>query len=119
MSRFGDFIFGALCVLLVLVLVGLLVFEGVYSCSKTVVETYTVSCEVTQVAYAEETVSRSSSRPVYRVGVRNDDFAATLEITSEQFAMFAVGDIVEVEVTVYEWMDGEKQSEYKVLGLQN
>ena len=80
------------------------------------VERYSVGCEVTQMAYAEESISRSHSKPVYKMGVRNDDFATTLNITGEQFAQFVVGDVVEVEVRVIEFTGGERIYEYKLLG---
>lgn len=80
------------------------------------IERYSVGCEVTQMAYAEESVSRSRSKPVYKMGVRNDDFATTLNVTGEQFAQFVVGDIVEVEVRVVELFGGERIREYKLLG---
>lgn len=80
------------------------------------IERYSVGCEVTQMAYAEESVSRSHSKPVYKMGVRNDDFATTLNITGEQFAQFVVGDVVEVEVRVIEFTGGERIYEYKLLG---
>ena len=81
-----------------------------------VIQTYSVGCEVSQLAYAEETVSRSSSRPVYKMGVRCDDFAATLDITAAQFAQFMIGDIVEVEVAEIETVGGSIIYEYRLLG---
>jgi hypothetical protein len=115
-------LFDLFCVLLmgllVLLLVALLVtliFDAVYSCSATEVETYTVGCEVTQMAYAEEATGRSSSRPAYKMGVRNDDFATTFDISAEEFAKYAVGDVVEVEVTVYEYMDGSLDNRYELV----
>lgn len=80
------------------------------------VERYSVGCEVSQMAYAEESISRSDSKPVYKMGVRNDDFATTLDVTGEQFAQFVVGDVVEVEVRVVELFGGERIREYKLLG---
>ena len=92
----------------------------VYACfcieKAEVVQTYSVGCEVSQLAYAEETVSRFSSRPVYKMGVRCDDFATILDITSSQFAQFVVGDIVEVEVTEIEKVNGDIIYQYKLLG---
>lgn len=102
----------AMCILIV----GLLAFGVFLGCNQTEVEIYSVGCEVSQMAYAEETVSRSQSKPVYKMGVRNDDFAVTLDITSNQFAQFAVGDIVEVEVTVMENAFGELYNTYRLLG---
>ena len=107
-----DVFMVAMCILIV----GLLIFGVFLGCNQTEVEIYSVGCEVSQMAYAEETVSRSSSRPVYKMGVRNDDFATTLDITSNQFAQFAVGDIVEVEVTVMENAFGELYNTYRLLG---
>ena len=87
-----------------------------YYAGPTEVEIYSVGCEVSQMAYAEEQVSRSSSRPVYKMGVRNDEFATVLEITANQFAQFTVGDIVEVKVTVKEGAFGELYNIYELLG---
>lgn len=102
-------------ILLLVVLIGVLIWGAVYECSATEVETYTVGCEVSQMAYAEETVSRSTSRPSYKMGVRNDDFATTFDISAEEFAKYAIGDVVEVEVTVYEYIGGTLQNEYKLV----
>lgn len=83
--------------------------------TPTEVETYTVGCEISQMAYAEETISHFDSRPVYRVGVRNDDFATTFEISPEQFAKYSVGDVVEVEVTTWEEFDGNQYQTYRIV----
>jgi hypothetical protein len=107
-----DVFMTVMCILLV----GLICFMIFVSVNQTEVEIYSVGCEVSQMAYAEETVSRTQSKPVYKMGVRNDDFAVTLDITSNQFAQFAVGDIVEVEVTVMENAFGELYNTYKLLG---
>lgn len=78
------------------------------------VESYTVGCEVTQLAYAEKSVSRTDSRAVYKMGVRNDDFATTIEVSSADFARYVVGDVVEVEVTVLANCFGER-TEYNLV----
>ena len=106
-------VFMAVMCFLVICLLCFLVFIYV---GQTEVEVYSVGCEVSQMAYAEEQISRSQSKPVYKMGVRNDDFATTLDITSNQFAQFAIGDIVEVEVTVMENAFGELYNTYRLLG---
>lgn len=111
-----DTLFDVFMVVMCILVVGLLCFLIFVSANQTEVEIYSVGCEVTQMAYAEETVSRSQSRPVYKMGVRNDDFATTLDVTSNQFAQFKVGDIVEVEVTVMENAFGELYNTYRLLG---
>lgn len=93
-----------------------ILFSIEYLEHKEEVERYSVGCEVTQMAYAEKSVTRSDSKPVYKMGVRNDDFATTLNVTGEQFAQFVVGDVVEVEVRVVELFGGERIREYKLLG---
>ena len=80
------------------------------------VEVFSIGCEVSQMVYAEETVNRSTSRPVYKMGVRNNEFAVVLDITGAQFAKYVVGDIVEIEVRVYESGLGTLTYEYKLLG---
>lgn len=115
MRRRIDFI----DVIMILIIVASVTFTAYTSyCVEgaEIVQTYSVGCEVSQLAYAEETVSRSSSRPVYKMGVRCDDFATTLNITSSQFAQFMVGDIVEIKVTEIETVRGDIVYEYKLLG---
>lgn len=98
----------------ILFLIFLLVVDTYDELATTEVETYTIGCEVSQMAYAEEATGQSSTRPVYRMGVRNDDFATTLEISDRQFAQYVVGDVVEIEVTVYETGTGYIYNEYKL-----
>ena len=115
MRRKIDFI----DVVMILVVVAVITFAvfAIYCVEGAeVVEIYSVGCEVSQLAYAEETVSRSSSRPVYKMGVRCDDFATTLDISSTQFAQFVIGDIVDVEVTEIETVDGDIIYRYRLLG---
>ena len=111
-----DTLFDLFMIVMCLLVVGLLVFLIFVSVNQTEIEIYSVGCEVSQMAYAEETVSRTQSRPVYKMGVRNDDFATTLDVTSDQFAQFMVGDIVEVEVTVMKNAFGGLYNTYKLLG---
>ena len=111
-----DTLFDLFMIAMCILVVGLLVFLIFISVNQTEIEIYSVGCEVSQMAYAEETVSRVKSKPVYKMGVRCDDFATTLEVTSNQFAQFMVGDIVEVEVTVMENAFGELYNTYKLLG---
>lgn len=115
MKRRIDFI----DVIMVLIIVAVITFAvfAIYCVEGAeVVQTYSVGCEVSQLAYAEETVSRSSSRPVYKMGVRCDDFATTLDISSNQFAQFVIGDIVEVEVTEIKTVGGDLIYRYQLLG---
>ena len=111
-----DTLFDVFMTFMCILIIGALAFGIFVGCNQTEIEVYSVGCEVSQMAYAEETVSRSQSRPVYKMGVRNDDFAVTLDVTSNQFAQFAVGDIVEVEVTVMENAFGGLYNTYKLLG---
>jgi hypothetical protein len=111
-------------VILVLIIVGFVAFTVAlfsdchYQNSKVEVERYSVGCEITQMAYAEESISERHSEPTYRMGVRCDDFAHTFVITSEQFAGFKCGEIVEVEVIIYEFKDGKQTTEYNLVGIQ-
>lgn len=107
-----DKVLFIILIVIIVALFGLLIYAGVHECTKTVVETYTVGCEISQLAYGEKSISRSTSRPTYKMGVRNDSFATTFDITAEQFAMYVIGDVVEVEVTVYEYIDGTTTNEY-------
>lgn len=115
MRRRIDFI-DVIMILTIVTVIAFAIFAIFCVEGAEVVEIYSVGCEVSQLAYAEETVSRSSSRPVYKMGVRCDDFATTLDISSNQFAQFVVGDIVEVEVTEIELIDGSITYQYRLLG---
>ena len=113
---FGEVLLDAAMIILIVLVIGGLAVGVFATMTKVEVEVYTVGAEVSQMAYAEESVSRSSSRPVYKMGVRNDEFAYTFDITDTQFAKYAVGDVVEVEVTIWEYFDGEFVYEYKLIG---
>jgi hypothetical protein len=103
------------CLGFALFLVGFAGFTIFNEVTKTEVETYTVGCEVTKTAYAEEATGTRTSRPNYMMGVRCDDFATTFEITEEQFAKYTEKDIVEIEVTVWEYSDGTMKNTYKII----
>ena len=113
-----DFIFYlvmfSLLALVGLVLLGSLVHGLIYEGSKTEVASYTTTCEITQMVCTEEVVTNSSSKAVYRMGVKCDDFASTFQITDEQFALYAIGDDVEVVTTVFQYRDGKQIQEHKL-----
>lgn len=111
-----DNIIGAIFILLIVLLIGSIIFTGFLSMTEVEVERYSVGCEVSHMDYAEEATSRSSTRPNYVMGVRSDELCTTLEISAEQFAEFVVGDIVEIEVVIYENKIGEQRAEYNLLG---
>lgn len=97
--------------LVVLAVVLGLFFLFFYAISEEVIETYSVGCEVSQMAYAS-----TGTRSIYKMGVRNDDFAFTFEINSNQFAQYVEGDVVEVLVYVIEDFAGNIRYEYELLG---
>ena len=110
-TTFVTLFYGAIFAFFVLVFIGIC-----YDELKTeTVETYIVGCEVSQMAYAEEATGRSTTRPIYKMGVRNNDFAVTLEINDRQFAQYIVGDVVDIEVTVIETGMGAVKYEYKII----
>lgn len=113
---FGEVLLDTMMIILIALVIGGLAVGVFATMTRVEVEVYTVGAEVSQMAYAEESVSRSQSRPVYKMGVRNDEFAHTFDITDTQFAKYAVGDVVEVEVTIWEYFDGELSCEYKLIG---
>ena len=113
---FGEVLLDTMMIILIVLVIGGLAVGVFATMTRVEVEVYTVGAEVSQMAYAEEAVSRSQSRPVYKMGVRNDEFAHTFDITDTQFAKYAVGDVVEVEVTIWEYFDGEFVYEYKLIG---
>jgi len=110
-------IVSTIMVIVMCAILSFLIWAGITEMSMYEVETYSVGCEVSQMAYTEEQVNRSETRPVYKMGVRCDNFATVFEITAEQFAKYIVGEIVEVEVTIKasDLIDRQRQ-EYKLLG---
>lgn len=115
--REGDLVAAVMGILLLVFVLTVITVGIIFTNNKanTVeVETYTVGCEVSQMSYAEKSVGRSSY-PVYKMGVRNDDFATTLEISASDFARHVVGDVVEIKVVVLESpLDGQ-WTEYKLI----
>ena len=113
---FGEVLLDTMMIILIVLVIGGLAVGVFATMTRVEVEVYTVGAEVSQMAYAEEAVSRSQSSPEYKMGVRNDEFAHTFDITDTQIAKYAVGDVVEVEVTIWEYFDGEFVYEYKLIG---
>lgn len=114
-KRVENYVYAVWLILLALLVISCPILSIAYEGSKTEVDTFTVECEITQLAYAEETVSKGSSRPAYKMGIRNDDFATTTDITADEFAKYSVGDVVTVEVRVYEYIDGSIKNTYKIV----
>ena len=110
------YLFMGLVILLVVAVLFAVGYGAYMETTKTVADTYTIECEVTQMAYAEEQISRSSSKPVYKMGVRNENFACTFDINATQFAQYAIGDTVQVKITIYRWADGSTHTDYKLIG---
>jgi hypothetical protein len=110
-----NYVYAVCLTLLVLLLIVCPILSIAYEGSKIEVDTFTAECEITQLAYAEETVSKGSSQPAYKMGIRNDDFATTTDITADEFAKYSVGDVVTVEVRVYEYIDGSITKTYKII----
>lgn len=106
-------------VLVLAITIGVCIWDSNYQLTKTEVESYTVGCEITRIDYGE--IAGESTfyhKSFYKMGVRCDDFATTLDITEEDFAKYSDDDIVEVQVVVYEYRDGRQVTEYTLLGLQ-
>lgn len=114
-KSFAEIVFDTIVTLFVLFCVVVLVLLLADVATSTEVESYIVDCEVTQLAYAEKSVSRSDSCAVYKMGLRNDDFAITLEISDSDFARYVVGDVVEIEVVVLKSCFGVERKEYKLI----
>lgn len=108
------------CVLAVALLIGICIWDAGYQNSKTEIDTYVAVCEITQLDYAEITGKSTTAHiPVYKMGIRNSDFATTLTITPEDYARYTAGELVEVQVTVYEYRDGRQVVEYALLCHSN
>lgn len=101
----------ALCVVII---VSLISFNQ-YDATKVEIERYIEHCEISQMVYAEEATSRSTTRPVYKMGVRCDKFSTTLEISEQQFAQFMVSEQVSIEVVVFEYEDGKQTMTYSIV----
>lgn len=116
-KREGELVTAVMGILLLVFVVSIITIGIIFTQNKanTVeVETYTIGCEVSQMSYAEKSVGRSSYS-VYKMGVRNDDFATTIGISASDFARYVVGDVVEIEVVVLENpLDGQ-WTEYKLV----
>jgi hypothetical protein len=119
-KNMDEFVILGIVILLVIVtLIGVCAWSTFYEASKTEVETYTVGCEVTRIDCGEIAGKNIAYHySFYKMGVRCDDFSTTLNVTEEDFAKYSDGDIVEVQVTIYEYRDGATVTEYTLLGIQ-
>lgn len=106
--KWFQIIVSIIIVIMICALISSLIYSYVIEASMYEVETYSVGCEISQMVY---------TKPIYKMGVRCDDFSAVLEITEEQFAQYIVGEIVEIEVIIEasSLTDCQRQ-EYKLLG---
>lgn len=76
-------------------------------------ETYTIGCEISNM----DIIVNGSSIRKHIISVRNDEFAATIDVDAETYAKYTEGEIVEVEVTVKENKDGTEQKNfYRLIG---
>lgn len=116
----NDFTFVIIIIVLIFVVtIGVCIWDSNHQLAKTEVESYTVGCEITRIDYSEVAgISTSHHKSFYKMGVRCDDFATTLDITEEDFAKYTNNDIVEIQVIIYEYRDGKQVTEYTLLGLQ-
>lgn len=104
-------------------LVDYLLFFGIFCCAvlifaamaelatpdyPTEVEVYTIGCEISNM----DITTNGSSIRKHIVSVRNDEFAATIDVEAETYAKYTEGEIVEVEVTVKESKDGTEQKNF-------
>lgn len=105
----------AFIAIIAITLIGGMGYMGYYNHSKTEVESYIVGCEISHLSYSEQQISRSQSIPTYKMAVRNDDFAVTLDISATQYAKYDEDEIVDIEVRVFEYLDGYTETTYNLI----
>jgi hypothetical protein len=91
------------------------IYQVAQSTKNIEVQTYTVGAEISHLDKVEERAGFASSKTVYSMSIRNDDFATEFELTAEQYASYVVNDIVEVEVTEWETYGGKQVFTYELV----
>ena len=67
----------------------------------TVIETTTEIAEVTNTDYSVYHIKNVGTRAKYIVAVRTENISEVIEVSSDVYAQFAVGDEVEIEIIKY------------------
>lgn len=91
---------------------------GCIASTETEVETYTVGMEVIEKDFSSYYKKFEGVKTEYIINARGSGEAFVMSVSSNVYAQYAVGDVVEVEVRVMENRIGIFRKEFKILGLE-
>lgn len=117
---FGKIIYWVTIVACV-ALCAFLVWGCVWGCiasTETEVETYTVGMEIIEKDFSSYYQKFEGVKTEYIINARGSGEAFVENVSSNVYAQYAVGDVVEVEVRVMENRVGTFRKEFKILGLE-
>lgn len=86
--------------------------------TETEVETYTVGMEIIEKDFSSYYQKFEGVKTEYIINARGSGEAFVENVSSNVYAQYAVGDVVEVEVRVMENRVGSFRKEFKILGLE-
>ena len=86
--------------------------------TETEVETYTVGMEIIEKDFSSYYKKYEGVKTEYIINARGSGEAFVESVSSNVYAQYAVGDVVEVEVRVMENRVGTFRKEFKILGLE-
>lgn len=109
-------VFTAIIIILTIALMG---FIGwcFYMGAETEVETYIVGMEIIEKDFSSYYKTYEGEQTTYVINAKGSDEAFVQEVSSEIYAKYEVGEVVDVEVTVFENNLGEFRKEYEIKKL--
>ena len=113
---FGEIIVWIFLVLAVIALIGIITISVVEWATEEEVETYTIGMEVIEKDYSVYYVKNSGTRTEYILNLRGSGHAIVMKVSEQTYAKYAVGELLEVEVTELE-SALSTDVEYRIVGL--
>ena len=115
---FGEIIMWIILILAVIGLIGIITLTVIEWTTQEEVETYTIGMEIIEKDYSVYYVKNSGTRTKYILNLRGSGHAIVMNVGEQTYAKYAVGELLEVEVTELE-SALSTDIEYKIVGLQS
>ena len=102
-------------VILLIILIGIV--GWCFLMAETEVESYIVGMEIIEKDFSSYYEKYEGEKTTYIINAKGSGEAFIQKVSPKIYANYEVGEIVEVEVTVFEDNFGNFRKEYKILGL--
>lgn len=112
----GEIIMWIILILAVIALIGIITLTVIEWTTQEEVETYTIGMEIIEKDYSVYYVKNSGTRTKYILNLRGSGHAIVMNVDEQTYAKYAVGELLEVEVTELE-SALSTDVEYRIVGL--